>query len=104
MKILLCRPLFIYYRSSGEKLTKYQANTSCVIMFNSHYNSVFKASLLLLRSKFKKNLLCRPYSVTIEVDSGEKFTKYQANSSCVIMSVILMTTTRRNLILITLRV
>ena len=25
-------PLFIFYRSSGEKLIKYQANSSCVIM------------------------------------------------------------------------
>ena len=25
-------PLFISYRSSGEKLIKYQANSSCVIM------------------------------------------------------------------------
>ena len=25
--------LFISYRSSGEKLRKYQANSSCVIMF-----------------------------------------------------------------------
>ena len=39
-----------------------------------------------------KILLCRPYSFTIEVDSGEKLTKYQANTSCVIMSLILLTT------------
>ena len=29
----LLLPLFISYRSSGEKLTKYQANLSCVIIF-----------------------------------------------------------------------
>ena len=32
IKILLCRPLFIYYRSSEETLIKYQATTICVIM------------------------------------------------------------------------
>ena len=40
-------PLFIYYRSSGEKLTKYQANTCCVIMFLILITTLFyKASLL----------------------------------------------------------
>ena len=44
-------------------------------------------------SKFKKfSFVPSSYSFTIQVDSGEKLTEYQANSSCVIMSVILMTT------------
>ena len=46
-------------------------------------------------SKFKKFSFVPsppPYSFTIEVDSGEKLTEYQANSSCVIMCVILMNT------------
>ena len=36
-------------------------------------------------------LICCPDLIPTEV-SGEKLLKYQANSSCVIMSVILMTT------------
>ena len=33
IKIWIPMALFISYRSSGEKLRKYQANSSCVIMF-----------------------------------------------------------------------
>ena len=39
-------PLFISYRSSGEKLIKYQANSSCVIM-----------SLILMTTLFYKALI-----------------------------------------------
>ena len=39
-------PLFISYRSSGEKLIKYQANSSCVIM-----------SLILMTTLFYKTLI-----------------------------------------------
>ena len=41
-------PLFISYRSSGEKLIKYQANSSCVIM-----------SLILMTPLFYKALISR---------------------------------------------
>ena len=34
-------PLFISYRSSGEKLIKYQANSSCVIMFVIFTSALF---------------------------------------------------------------
>ena len=37
----------IYYRSSGEKLIRYQANTSCVIMFVILMTTVSYKSLLL---------------------------------------------------------
>ena len=39
-------PLFIFYRSSGEKLIKYQANKSCVIM-----------SVILMTTLFDKELI-----------------------------------------------
>ena len=39
-------PLFISHRSSGKKLTKYQANSSCVIM-----------SLILMTTLFYKALI-----------------------------------------------
>ena len=41
-------PLFIFYRSSGEKLIKYQANSSCVIM-----------SVILITTLFYKALILR---------------------------------------------
>ena len=61
-----------------------------------------------LRSKFEFSFVALIHFLQ---KRGEKLTKYQANSSCVIMSVILMTTLfykaliiiRRNLMLITLR-
>ena len=61
-----------------------------------------------LRSKFEFSFVALIYFLQ---KRWEKLTKYQANSSCVIMSVILMTTLfykaliiiRRNLMLITLR-
>ena len=41
-------PLFISYRSSGEKFIKYQANPSCVIMSVILMTTLFyKASILL---------------------------------------------------------
>ena len=40
-------PLFISYRSSGEKLIKYQANSSCVIMSVILMTILFDKSLIL---------------------------------------------------------
>ena len=40
-------PLFISYRSSGEKLIKYQANSSCVIMSVILTTTLFYKSLIL---------------------------------------------------------
>ena len=40
-------PLFISYRSSGEKLIKYQANSSCVIMFVILMTTLFYKALIL---------------------------------------------------------
>ena len=40
-------PLFISYRSSGEKLIKYQANTSCVIMSIILMTTLFYKALIL---------------------------------------------------------
>ena len=72
-----------------------------------------KFNPLTLRSKFEFSFVALFIS---HRSSEEKLIKYQANSSCMIMSIILMTTfmttlfdkanidiTRRNLILITLR-
>ena len=39
--------LFIFYRSSGEKLIKYQANSSCVIMFVILMTTLFYKALIL---------------------------------------------------------
>ena len=41
-------PLFISYRSSGEKLRKYQANSSCVIMSVILMTTLFYKTLILL--------------------------------------------------------
>ena len=35
--------LFISYRGTGEKLIKYQANSSCVIVCNSHDHAVLQS-------------------------------------------------------------
>ena len=40
-------PLFISYRSSGEKLIKYQANSSCVIMSVILITTLFYKALIL---------------------------------------------------------
>ena len=40
-------PLFISYRSSGEKLIKYQANSSCVIMSVILMTTLFYKVLIL---------------------------------------------------------
>ena len=40
-------PLFISYRSSGVKLIKYQANSSCVIIFVILVNTLFYKTLIL---------------------------------------------------------
>ena len=40
-------PLFIWYRSSGEMLIKYQANSSCVIMSVIHITILFYKALIL---------------------------------------------------------
>ena len=40
-------PLFISYRSSAEKLIKYQANSSCVIMFVILITTLFYKALIL---------------------------------------------------------
>ena len=40
-------PLFISYRSSGEKLIKYQANSSCVIMSVILMTTLFYKALIL---------------------------------------------------------
>ena len=42
-------PLFISYRSSGEKLIKYQANSSCVIMSVILMTTLFYKALILQR-------------------------------------------------------
>ena len=39
-------PLFISYRSSGEKLIKYQANSSCVIVSVILMNTLFYKALI----------------------------------------------------------
>ena len=44
--ILICCPIFISYRSSGKKLIKYQANSSCVIK-----------SIILMTTLFYKGLI-----------------------------------------------
>ena len=41
-------PLFISYRSSGERLIKYQANSSCVIMSVILMTTLFYKALILL--------------------------------------------------------
>ena len=43
----LLLPLFISYRSSGEKLIKYQANSSWVIMFVILMTTMFYKGLIL---------------------------------------------------------
>ena len=45
-------PLFISYRSCGEKLIKYQANSSGVIMpvILSHYHSVLQSTDITRRN------------------------------------------------------
>ena len=68
----------------------------CAIWLNRPFSwylpSLHILILTLLDPKIKIwILICCPYSIPTEV-SGEKLLKYQANSSCVIMSVILMTT------------
>ena len=40
-------PLFIFYRSSGEKLIKYQANSSCVIMSVILMTTLFYKTVIL---------------------------------------------------------
>ena len=40
-------PLFISYRSSGEKLIKYQANSYCVIMFVNLITTLFYKAFTL---------------------------------------------------------
>ena len=40
-------PLFISYRSSGERLIKYQANSSCVIMSVILMTTLFYKALIL---------------------------------------------------------
>ena len=44
-------PLFTSYGSSGEKLIKYQANSSCVIMYVILMTTLFYKALIL-REKF----------------------------------------------------
>ena len=45
--LLILLPLFISYRSSGEKLIKYQANSSCVIMSEILMTTLFYKALIL---------------------------------------------------------
>jgi len=45
--ILICCPLFVSYRSKGEKLIKYQANSSCVIMSVILMTTLFYKALIL---------------------------------------------------------
>ena len=45
--ILICCPVFLSYRSSGEKLIKYQANSSCVIMSVILMTTLFYKALIL---------------------------------------------------------
>ena len=40
-------PLFIFQRSSGEKLIKYQATSSCVIMYVILLTTLFYKALIL---------------------------------------------------------
>ena len=40
-------PLFISYRNSGEKLMRYQPNSSCVIMFINLITTLFYKALIL---------------------------------------------------------
>ena len=40
-------PLFVSYRSNGEKLIKYQVNSSCVIMFVILITTLFYKALIL---------------------------------------------------------
>ena len=40
-------PLFVSYRSNGEKLIKYQVNSSCVIMFVILMTTLFYKALIL---------------------------------------------------------
>ena len=40
-------PLFIFHRSSGEKLIKYQATSSCVIMYVILMTTLFYKALIL---------------------------------------------------------
>ena len=53
--ILTCCPLFyfLHYKSSGEKLIKYQANSSCVIMSVIRMTTLFyKALIIYYKEKF----------------------------------------------------
>ena len=45
--LIILLPLFISYRSSGEKLIKYQANSSCVIMSVILMTTLFYKALIL---------------------------------------------------------
>ena len=45
--LLVCCPQFISYRSSGEKLIKYQPNSSCVIMSVLLMTTLFYKALIL---------------------------------------------------------
>ena len=40
-------PLFVSHRSNGEKLIKYQVNSSCVIMFVILMTTLFYKALIL---------------------------------------------------------
>ena len=40
-------PLFVSYRSNGEKFIKYQVNSSCVIMFVILITTLFYKALIL---------------------------------------------------------
>ena len=45
--ILICCPLFISYRSTGEKLIKYQENLYCVITSVILMTTLFNKALVL---------------------------------------------------------
>ena len=99
-------PLFISYRSSGEKLIKYQAIFSCDHINNSHDHSVLQSiditrrNLMLITLRAERvnkpqdqnvNSHLLPLFISYR-SSGEKLIKYHANSSCMIVPVILTTT------------
>ena len=55
--ILICCPIFISYRSSGKKLIKYQANSSCVIMSVILMTTLFYKALILQGEIWRWSLL-----------------------------------------------
>ena len=94
-------PLFISYRSSGEKLIKYQANSSCVIMSVILITTLFYKALIsqgeiwcwsLLSPNIHMKILLQIHLHVFPLrSSSENFIKYQSISTLMINFFILLT-------------